>query len=542
MARGVTRRPPEVPRVVLYARVSTMMQERDGVSLEMQLEMARKFCELRGFDLVEHFTDTISGQKDARPGLSRVESLVAGKQVDHVLVYKVDRLSRDPAHYHHLLSTFQAKGVGLASLTEDIDATTSMGRFVLSILISAAALEAERTSERVRDSIHHMVKSGQVFVGRQAPVGYRYVKVHTNADGLRVPGRLEVDEVTAPFVQFLYARFLETHSIRQTALDAMAMGAWPPTHTRNTNLVGRVLRSEVYCGRHVALKTRVVGTGVNKHVTRLPKEEWTRTGHTLPAIVSAADWDKVQAILEEQAGESPRLVDARGLHPWSGLLRCAMCGASMGRKTVPHSRPGEKMIYYVCGHQLMLGKVACPEARRIRDVFLDLHVLPAIFAAVGEAAGEQRERQPVPRRARDASGADDAAKALDRLKARRTVVMEQREMGHLDKTTYLAKMEDLARQIADAEAAVPVATSLPPPPQLADNLPALWEAAGDKPGRRNQILRSLVYRVRVYQDRVEVVFRSYDHPAWPTAPLRVRVVDFRDPKTPGSLRGQPPAI
>ena len=106
-------------RAAIYVRVSTSMQERDGDSLDAQMDLARRFCEQRGLVIVKTYTDTLSGQSGERPGLLQLEADVArGGAFDHLLVYRLDRLWRNSAAYHALLSRLETAGVGLSSLTE----------------------------------------------------------------------------------------------------------------------------------------------------------------------------------------------------------------------------------------------------------------------------------------------------------------------------------------------------------------------------------------------------------------------------------------
>jgi site-specific DNA recombinase len=241
-------------RAVAYLRVSTGMQERDGVSLEAQLDMARRFCEYRGLEMVGTYTDVMSGSDDRRPELAKLEADLARKAFDAVLVYKVDRLSRDSAHYHALLQRFAAHDVRLASLTQDIDATTSFGKFVMSVLIAAAEMEAGQTGDRVRDSYRQRAEMGRPLMGGPATIGYRYVRRHINEAGERVPGRLEVDVTRAAMVRWIFDRFIETHNIYQVVVEAAALGyTMPSGRPFNRQGVYRILRNTIYRGEYVAL-------------------------------------------------------------------------------------------------------------------------------------------------------------------------------------------------------------------------------------------------------------------------------------------------
>lgn len=120
-----------------YARVSTQDQ-----NLSLQLEALNK----AGCDLV--LDDKISGSRLERPGL--VKALDKLRKGDTLVVWKLDRLGRSVKGLVDLVSTLQAQGVHLKSLTDAIDTSTSSGRFFFHVMASLAQMERELTAERTR--------------------------------------------------------------------------------------------------------------------------------------------------------------------------------------------------------------------------------------------------------------------------------------------------------------------------------------------------------------------------------------------------------
>ena len=94
-----------------------------------------------------------SGGNLDRPGLKRLMADIEAGEVDIVVVYKIDRLTRALSDFAKLVDVFDRNGVSFVSVTQQFNTTTSMGRLTLNILLSFAQFEREVTGERIRDKI-----------------------------------------------------------------------------------------------------------------------------------------------------------------------------------------------------------------------------------------------------------------------------------------------------------------------------------------------------------------------------------------------------
>ncbi|MGB0076600.1 MAG: recombinase family protein [Candidatus Sulfotelmatobacter sp.] len=148
-------------RVALYIRVSTLLMQHP----EMQVDELREYCQRRGWQIVEEFTDRISGAKDRRPALDRLMASCRRRQVDAVVVYRYDRFARSLRHLVNALCEFNDLGVQFISLHEGVDTSTANGRLVFGIFASIAQFERELIIERVRSGLQH-AKSKGVRLGR----------------------------------------------------------------------------------------------------------------------------------------------------------------------------------------------------------------------------------------------------------------------------------------------------------------------------------------------------------------------------------------
>src|SRR5215472_13197872 len=112
-----------------------------------------------------------SGGSLERPALKRLLADIEAGQIDVVVVYKVDRLTRALADFAKLVDIFDRCGVSFVSITQQFNTTTSMGRLTLNVLLSFAQFEREVISERVRDKVAASKKKG-LWMGGMPPLGY----------------------------------------------------------------------------------------------------------------------------------------------------------------------------------------------------------------------------------------------------------------------------------------------------------------------------------------------------------------------------------
>ncbi len=166
-----------------YVRVSTEEQAREGVSITAQEERITALATAKGWNLVSIIKDAgYSGKNLSRPGAESLIGICQRAEVDVVIVFKVDRLTRRQKDLWHLLEdVFYKNQVGFVSVTEAFDSTTAAGTAFLGMIGVFAQLERDLVSERTREALIHKKTKGE-WVGRQ-PTGFRISK----------SGRLEED-------------------------------------------------------------------------------------------------------------------------------------------------------------------------------------------------------------------------------------------------------------------------------------------------------------------------------------------------------------
>src|SRR5712692_7692669 len=160
-------------RVGLYARVSTLDQQ----TLPLQIRAMREYSAKRGWTVVAQIKEVGSGgaQRERREVLLAV---ARRREVDVVLVWRLDRWGRSVADLVSTLQELQHLGVGFVSLTEALDLTTPAGRAMAGLLAVFAEFEREILRERVRAGLDHARQHGK-RLGRPPSVVHQAAEART---------------------------------------------------------------------------------------------------------------------------------------------------------------------------------------------------------------------------------------------------------------------------------------------------------------------------------------------------------------------------
>lgn len=180
----------------LYIRVSTDAQYEEGYSVDAQKEKLEQFCKLRDIKNYKFFIDGgWSGSNIDRPEMKHMIAEIMAGNIESVVVYKLDRLSRSQKDTIYLLEDiFIPNDCNFISLNENFDTTTPYGKAMIGILSVFAQLERENIRERTRMGMHERVKSGLWMGGGRVPFGYDY----DSNSGILVPNE-HADDVKQIF-------------------------------------------------------------------------------------------------------------------------------------------------------------------------------------------------------------------------------------------------------------------------------------------------------------------------------------------------------
>lgn len=259
-------------RCAIYTRKST----EEGLdqafnSLDAQREACAAYIlsqRHEGWHLAAgHYDDGgFTGGNMERPGLARLLADVRAGQVDVVVVYKVDRLTRSLPDFAKIVDVLDAAGASFVSVTQAFNTTNSMGRLTLNVLLSFAQFEREVITERIRDKVAASKARG-MWMGGNLPLGYNAV------DKKLVPVPEEAETVCHIMRQYLasanvleLAEMLHRQGLvskRRTGRDGSVKGGVPFTRgalhhlLSNRTYVGEVVhRGKIYPGEQEAIVDR----------------------------------------------------------------------------------------------------------------------------------------------------------------------------------------------------------------------------------------------------------------------------------------------
>src|SRR5437762_594003 len=217
MSRAPTRSGRTLRCAVYTRKSSEEGLEQEFNSLHAQREACEAFIRSQRHEgwscLPQAYDDGgRSGGNLERPALQQLLAEIREGEVDVVVVYKIDRLTRSLADFAKVVEVFDAKGVSFVSVTQQFNTTTSMGRLTLNVLLSFAQFEREVTAERIRDKIAASKKKG-MWMGGLVPLGYDV------RDRKLVPSPQE-----AELVLKIFSLYLELGCVRKLAeqLDCQA--------------------------------------------------------------------------------------------------------------------------------------------------------------------------------------------------------------------------------------------------------------------------------------------------------------------------------
>jgi site-specific DNA recombinase len=400
----VTRRAPPAPaqrRCAVYTRKSTSAGlEQAFNSLDAQRETCEAYVRQQpGWALVAARYDDggFTGANTERPAFQRLLADVDAGEVDVIVVYKLDRLSRSLLDFAKVIERLNRAGASFVSVTQNFSTADAMGRFTLNILMSFAELEREMTADRTRDKIAAARRKGK-WTGGPVPLGYDVVD-----------SKLVINDLEAVVVREVFALYREEKSAmlvakalyergRRTKGRLGEDGARRPGPHWTKVAVLRVLKNPLYVGLVPYGRERHPG----EHAPLVDPETFTRAQELLTKAAPRC----------QQVGRNERYL-------LSGLVRCGACGGAMTPAST--RKGGHAYRYYRCARRDREGAASCPtralpaaalEAfvrERLRACALAPGLLESALAAFDARLAEAAE----------ALGRERAAlaKRLDRLEA-----------------------------------------------------------------------------------------------------------------------------
>lgn len=361
----------------IYPRKSVYRDNSDSVQVQVQLckDYANIIYKDQDIQFVIYDKDEgFSGKNTNRPSFQQMMQDVKSNSLDVVMVYKLDRISRNVQEFSAMYDVFQKHHVSFVSVKESFDTTTPMGRTVMYILAAFAQLERENTSERVADGMLALGASGK-WTGGRCPCGMTSIRKKT---GSKEHSYLIVDNGSIWLPQLLYRLILDGYSI--TRIERYCRDHNIKTQAGKflgSSQIYNIISNPVYCqnspdawyyfhDRGCSLpdlasfdgKKGLISYGKTKTGDAQPQSKqdysaWTIAVGIHEPVISALDWIAAQ----QRLGINKQVRKAKHeVGILKGVLRCS-CGRLMEVRT--YSKNGIVFSYYFCPKMARHGRDEC---------------------------------------------------------------------------------------------------------------------------------------------------------------------------------------
>lgn len=328
-------------KAAIYVRVSTQYQI-DRESLPVQKDELSNYARyVLSIDDFEIFEDAgFSAKNTDRPSYQRMMARIRVGEFTHLLVWKIDRISRNLLDFTSMFQELKRLGVTFISKNEKFDTSTAMGEAMLKIILVFAELERNMTSERVRSVMLSMAESGK-WNGGKVPYGYRYDKETK---------QFSVDPQESAVVKLIYQTYLSNSSVLQTSREINNAGY----RTKQGNewsavTIHKVLSNVWYKGQY--RYNYRDETGAKQDWTIKDESEWIVTDNHHERIVSDEQWASVNRTLSRNLRGGFRRYESYArmhTHMFAGLLKCGYCGSNMVANKDTKQINGWRPSKYAC--------------------------------------------------------------------------------------------------------------------------------------------------------------------------------------------------
>ena len=444
-----------MPIAAIYARVSSDKQ-REESTITSQTAALIDFARSHGYQVPADWVfedEGYSGASLVRPGLERVRDLAAEGQIEAVLVYAPDRLSRKYAYQILLIEELSRHGVDTVFLKAP-QAATAEDQLLVQFQGMIAEYERAQILERSRRGKRHRAREGQVNVLSGAPYGYRYIRKSDNA-----AARYEIIAAEADIVRSVYDHYVVS-GMSIGAITRLLNERDVPTRKQisrwERSTVWAMLRNPAYKGTACFGKTV---TTARQRITRplrlrggissrdsanheRPRADWIEIA--VPAVIDEDTFARAQELLAQNKKLAPRRTITPSIV--QGLVSCSKCGYALSRTSTRST--ARNIHYYRClGSDAWrhLGGPVCDNPP-VRQDLLDRIVWTEVIRLLEDPSLIQGELDCRLAAAKTADPAKQREKALHRDLARTRKSMDRLLTAYQED---LLSIDELRRRMPD---------------------------------------------------------------------------------------------
>ncbi|SHK80344.1 Site-specific DNA recombinase [Hespellia stercorisuis DSM 15480] len=363
--------------IAIYARQSLF--KKDSLSIEQQTSGGISMCEQNGWEYQVYSDAGYSGKDMNRPGFIRMLQDVKAGQIDKIICYKFDRISRNIADFCSLLEELQKYHCEFLSISENFDTTSPIGRAMVYICMVFAQMERENISQRVHDNYYYRTELG-FWGGGYAPYGYKLARIKYKGKMHTV---LEPEPETLRVVQDIYTWYLEPNGTATTILRKLNNELHIPSR-KGTQWTSRVLMDilsrPLYAPNDMTMYNYLTGIGAkisnpvedfdgkasvdlygkkgdgSKHKRCREVSDMYCNVSSHDAIIDSDTWIRVQQ-KRKSLLRTPNRAGTGKNSPFTGLMTCECCGTG-----VSYTNSRGTQGYYICSSKKNRGWDSCEQA------------------------------------------------------------------------------------------------------------------------------------------------------------------------------------
>ncbi|WP_444659772.1 recombinase family protein [Caproiciproducens sp. R2] len=460
--------------VAIYLRLSRDDQNgnTESMSISNQRDMLMAYCKERGWNIYDIYVDDgFTGTNFERPGFQRMIGDIEEGYVSVVLTKDLSRLGRNyvmTGQYTDFF--FPEHGVRYVAVNDSYDSAKE-DNDIAPFKNILNEMYAKDISKKIRSARQISAKQGK-FMGSKPPFGY----VKSPED----KHLLIIDPPAAEIIKRLFREFAAGESGRNIATKLNTEGVDTPADyyfkqtrkraTRSDTLqqwgsgtILQLLRNQVYIGDMVQCKRKVSSFKTKKRLVTNP-DAWVIVEGTHEPIIDRFTWECVQRRLDKTKRQSPcnsiRATRSGDINVFSGIIRCADCGAAMAFNERVN-KSGTKYRFYRCSRYANSGSKSCSmhfmDADTLESIILSDIQFYAQTAVTDEKklmdrllsfSGRERQNE----KAAQGKALRDATNRISFLEDASKRLFEEKIAGNVPESLFRKMLSDYESELSELEA------------------------------------------------------------------------------------------